>query len=70
MLFRSKVLVDVKNGNNIMYLPLDKMLNNQGSTEQRSQPATLSTPRTQLDSSNTEVRQNTARGSEPRTGRG
>lgn len=67
----SKVLVDVKNGNNIMYLPLDKMLNNQGSTEQRSQPATLSTPRTPLDSSNnTEVRQNTARGSEPRTGRG
>lgn len=33
----SKVLVDVKNGNNIMYLPLDKMLNQAGAA---AQPAT------------------------------
>ena len=66
----SKVLVDVKNGNNIMYLPLDKMMNGQGGMTERSQPATLSSPRTQLDSNNTEPRQNTARGSEPRSGRG
>ena len=30
----SKVLVDVKNGNNIMYLPLDKMLNQAGGAAQ------------------------------------
>lgn len=66
----SKVLVDVKNGNNIMYLPLDKMINGQGGGAERSQPATLMTPRTQLDSNITEPRQSTARGSEPRSGRG
>ncbi|MDZ7904282.1 MAG: FtsH protease activity modulator HflK [Rheinheimera sp.] len=33
----SKVLVDVKNGNNIMYLPLDKMMNQSGSAASASQ---------------------------------
>jgi modulator of FtsH protease HflK len=67
----SKVLVDVKNGNNIMYLPLDKMLNPQsGNNERGSMSAPATTPRNQPDSINTEPRQNTARGSEPRSGRG
>jgi len=34
----NKVLVDVKGGNNLLYLPLDKMMQNQPST----QPATVS----------------------------
>lgn len=55
----SKVLVDVKNGNNIMYLPLDKMLNQSGGAaksaiteprltlpEQRSTESRIDTPRT------------------------
>ena len=46
----SKVLVDVKNGNNIMYLPLDKMLT-QGSSSATSTSVPLMPSRTTTDSS-------------------
>ena len=67
----SKVLVDVKNGNNIMYLPLDRMLGNQSSANEKSQSSSsVISPRSQSESISTEPRQSSARGSEPRSGRG
>ena len=67
----SKVLVDVKNGNNIMYLPLDKMLGNQGGASENNQSSSpVIAPRSQSESISTEPRQSSARGSEPRSGRG
>ena len=40
----SKVLVDVKNGNNIMYLPLDKMLNQAGGAAQPAAEPRINLP--------------------------
>jgi membrane protease subunit HflK len=65
----SKVLVDVKNGNNIMYLPLDKMMNQtQGAT---SAAEVSSEPRLMLpESRSTDVRSSTPRPDSGRGGRG
>ncbi len=63
----SKVLVDVKNGNNIMYLPLDKMLNQNGSAAKTAAPEqrlTLPEPRS------TDSRIDTPRTDSNRAGRG
>lgn len=64
----SKVLVDVKNGNNIMYLPLDKMLNQNGSTTTPSNAAPLLPARSSSDS-NSQSRPDSNRNS-TRSGRG
>ena len=66
----SKVLVDVKNGNNIMYLPLDKMLNQSGgSTTPGSMP--LLPSRSTTDSSTSQSRTDSQRSSTSRSsGRG
>lgn len=66
----SKVLVDVKNGNNIMYLPLDKMIN-QGSgasVPSNSQPLTPS--RSSTDSSIPNRSTDSSRNTTTRSGRG
>lgn len=67
----SKVLVDVKNGNNIMYLPLDKMLN-QGGSSSGNTPVTNSVPSlpARQDSVNTQPRQDSQRSNTTRSGRG
>ncbi len=64
----SKVLVDVKNGNNIMYLPLDKMMNQSGSAASASQ--TSAEPRMVLPESQTDVRSSSPRPDSGRGGRG
>lgn len=69
----SKVLVDVKNGNNIMYLPLDKMLN-QGSTTPAT-PASNSglpvLPPSRSGTDNSSTRQDSGRSTNTRSsGRG
>ncbi|GAA6173798.1 FtsH protease activity modulator HflK [Colwellia sp. KU-HH00111] len=43
----SKVMVDVDGGNNMMYLPLDKIMQQQQSTNQRTTPQSYSQPQTQ-----------------------
>jgi len=63
----SKVMVDVKNGNNIMYLPLDKMLNQNSNT---TSPSTLPlVPPRSSDSNSNQNRTDTTRTS-TRSGRG
>jgi modulator of FtsH protease HflK len=62
----SKVLVDVKNGNNIMYLPLDKMLNQNGV----SKPAVPEPRMNSVDGRSTDVRVDTPRSDSNRAGRG
>ena len=64
----SKVLVDVKNGNNMMYLPLDKMMNQSGSAASASQ--TSAEPRMVLPESQTDVRSSSPRPDSGRGGRG
>lgn len=65
----SKVLVDVKNGNNIMYLPLDKMMNQSGSAASASQ--TSAEPRMALpENRTTDVRSSSPRPDSGRGGRG
>jgi membrane protease subunit HflK len=65
----SKVLVDVKNGNNIMYLPLDKMMNqSQGASsaaEVSSEPRFMSP-----ENRSSDVRSSTPRPDSGRGGRG
>lgn len=63
----SKVMVDVKNGNNIMYLPLDKMLNQSGSTSSSSTLPLV--PSRNSDSNSNQNRTDTTRTS-TRSGRG
>ncbi len=62
----SKVLVDVKNGNNIMYLPLDKMLNQSGS----SKPAVMEPRLNSSENRSTDSRVETPRSDSNRAGRG
>jgi membrane protease subunit HflK len=65
----SKVLVDVKNGNNIMYLPLDKMMNQSDNANSASQ--TSAEPRLMLpESRSSDVRSSTPRPESGRGGRG
>ena len=64
----SKVLVDVKNGNNMMYLPLDKMMNQSGSAASASQ--TSVEPRMVLPESQNDVRSSSPRPDSGRGGRG
>ena len=46
----SKVMVDVEGGNNMMYLPLDKIMQNQSST-QRTMPQSQSSGNQQINTS-------------------
>ena len=64
----SKILVDVKNSNNLMYLPLDQLMK-QGAAAPSATPA--NTPaRTSLDGVNTQPPQDTTRGPSTRSGSG
>ncbi len=66
----SKVLVDVKNGNNIMYLPLDKMINNSGDTKAPAMNP-LAPNRTNGNEGRTpDLRPEASRADSTRTGRG
>ncbi|WP_166839036.1 FtsH protease activity modulator HflK [Rheinheimera pleomorphica] len=65
----SKVMVDVKNGNNIMYLPLDKMLN-QGSGATAPSSAVPFTPSRSNTDSNSSNRTDSSRSTSTRSGRG
>jgi membrane protease subunit HflK len=62
----SKVLIDVKNGSNIMYLPLDKMLNQGGAAK----PAVAEPRLNSSDSRSTDLRIETPRSDSNRAGRG
>jgi len=62
----SKVLIDVKNGSNIMYLPLDKMLNQGGAAK-----SAVAEPRLNgSDNRSTDLRIETPRSDSNRAGRG
>ncbi|MBZ9612488.1 FtsH protease activity modulator HflK [Rheinheimera maricola] len=65
----SKVMVDVKNGNNIMYLPLDKMLN-QGSGATTPSGAVPFTPTRSSTDSSSSNRTDSSRTTSTRSGRG
>jgi membrane protease subunit HflK len=62
----SKVLIDVKNGSNIMYLPLDKMLNQGGAAK----PAVAEPRLNGSDNRSTDLRIETPRSDSNRAGRG
>jgi modulator of FtsH protease HflK len=62
----SKVLIDVKNGSNIMYLPLDKMLNQGGAAK----PAVTEPRLNSNDNRSTDLRIETPRSDSNRAGRG
>ena len=65
----SKVLVDVKNGNNIMYLPLDKMINQgTGSSATSSSSMPLVPSRSSTDSSSSSNRTDSSRSTTTRSG--
>ena len=64
----SKVIVDVKNGNNIMYLPLDKLMNQSGGNSSSGSANPMPLPARSTD--NTSPRQDTLRSSTTRSGRG
>jgi modulator of FtsH protease HflK len=64
----SKVMVDVKNGNNIMYLPLDKMLNQSGSSTTPSSAAPIMPSRS--NESSGQNRTDNSRTTTTRSGRG
>ncbi len=65
----SKVLVDVKNGNNMMYIPLDKMINQSNSGTVTPPPS--AEPRLQLPENRpVDTRTATPRSDSGRTGRG
>ncbi|GAB2920152.1 FtsH protease activity modulator HflK [Rheinheimera gaetbuli] len=63
----SKVLVDVKNGNNIMYLPLDKMLGS-GASSTSSSNIPLMPSRSSTDSSSQSRNSDTTRNTSVRSG--
>ncbi|SNY52777.1 protease FtsH subunit HflK [Arsukibacterium tuosuense] len=65
----SKVVVDVKNGNNIMYLPLDKLMNQSGSNSGSSSANPMPLPARSTDNT-TPRQQDTLRSSTTRSGRG
>lgn len=67
----SKVMVDVKNGNNIMYLPLDKMLNKgSGTSANPSSGAMPFTPTRNSTDSSSSDRTDSSRSTPTRSGRG
>lgn len=66
----SKVLVDVKNGNNIMYLPLDKMINQGSGSSTPSNSLPLVPSRSSTDSSSSSNRTDSSRSTTTRSGRG
>lgn len=65
----SKVMVDVKNGNNIMYLPLDKMLNPGSGTTTPSSTVPFTPQRSNTDAGSTN-RTDSSRNTTTRSGRG
>ncbi|MCC5451346.1 MAG: FtsH protease activity modulator HflK [Alishewanella sp.] len=65
----SKILVDVKNSNNLMYLPLDKLMN-QGAAATQGKAVTPLPARNSQDMSTAPVFPETSRASSPRTGSG
>ncbi|MEO3679273.1 FtsH protease activity modulator HflK [Rheinheimera fenheensis] len=65
----SKVMVDVKNGNNIMYLPLDKMLNPGNGTTTPSSTVPFTPQRTNTDAGGSN-RTDSSRNTTTRSGRG
>lgn len=64
----SKVVVDVKNGNNIMYLPLDKLMNQSGGNSSSGSANPMPLPARSTD--NTTPRQQDTLRSSTRSGRG
>jgi modulator of FtsH protease HflK len=66
----SKVMVDVKNGNNIMYLPLDKMLNQSGGSTSSSSAMPLLPSRSSGENSSSQNRSDNSRTTTTRSGRG
>lgn len=65
----SKVLLDVKNGNNIMYLPLDKMINQgAGSSTPSGSSMPLIPSRSSTDSSSSSNRTDSSRSTTTRSG--
>lgn len=64
----SKILVDVKNSNNLMYLPLDQLMK-QGATAPSATPNTAPA-RANLDGVNTQPRSDATRGATTRSGSG
>tara|TARA_R110002126_G_scaffold146224_17_gene292167 strand:+ start:517 stop:1668 length:1152 start_codon:yes stop_codon:yes gene_type:complete len=64
----SKVVVDVKNGNNIMYLPLEKLMNQSGNTGSSGNTNPMPLPSRNTD--NTTPREESLRSSSSRSGRG
>ncbi|MFN6969744.1 MAG: FtsH protease activity modulator HflK [Rheinheimera sp.] len=62
----SKVLIDVKNGSNLMYLPLDKMLNQGGAAK----PAVTEPRLNSSDNRSTDLRIDAPRSDSNRAGRG
>ena len=65
----SKVLVDVKNGNNIMYLPLDKMINS-GSSSTSGSALPVMPPQRNTESNSSSGRTDSSRSTSTRSGRG
>jgi membrane protease subunit HflK len=65
----SKVVVDVKNGNNIMYLPLDRLMNQSGKSSTTSDGTNLMSVPGQANDAST-PRSETTRSSTTRNGRG
>ncbi|HEY0923928.1 FtsH protease activity modulator HflK [Rheinheimera pacifica] len=64
----SKVLLDVKNGNNIMYLPLDKMINQGAGSSTPSGSLPLIPSRSSTDSSSSSNRTDSSRSTTTRSG--
>ncbi|MAD74278.1 MAG: FtsH protease activity modulator HflK [Rheinheimera sp.] len=64
----SKVVVDVKNSNNIMYLPLDKLMNQSGNNNSTSN--TANPPPMPARSNDSTPQQDSLRSSSTRSGRG
>lgn len=65
----SKIVVDVKNGNNIMYLPLDKIMNQSGGNSSSGSANPMPLPARGTDNT-TPRQQDTLRSSTTRSGRG
>ncbi|GGW64630.1 FtsH protease activity modulator HflK [Alishewanella tabrizica] len=65
----SKILVDVKNSNNLMYLPLDQLMK-QGAAAAPSASPSSSPARVNMDGINTQPRTDSTRGTSTRSGSG
>lgn len=66
----SKVLVDVKNSNNLMYLPLDKMLKSGASATTPAGSVPVLPSGRPIESNSVQPRQDTVRSTSTRSGRG